>query len=379
MKPQYIRAFGLFVGLMVVLGLASVVAGESLTDQQIGRQIEHRLSGDAFRNVTVSVHASVVSLSGTVPNLWAKGAAVTKARELSEVESVVVSALDIESAESDRAIVEQMASDIWRVSIPGPSAAARPGVSAAPGIAESRQPPRRFGRHGPGFGPDRNRLSVRRPGFDAGPHGVGINPHGAANFEPSHHRFDVDSRGFDVGSHDQLQQQLDRARYAHSGNAFYGIFDYVGSVVDDGVVALTGYVTHGYKANKMVEFVSRVTGVKEIQNQLAVLPSSPLMIGCDSAWRQISTGIPCSGTMPYGWCLPFGSSWTTCTSRWQGSSSRRLKGGSWPTSSSRLRACSASGTTWRLKHRKLTDRSATTKASRGETGQTGPVPFVRTH
>ncbi len=276
MKPQYIRVFGLFVGLMVVLGLASVVAGESLTDQQIGRQIEHRLSGDAFRNVTVSVHASVVSLSGTVPNLWAKGAAVTKARELSEVESVVVSALDIESAESDRAIVEQMASDIWRVSIPGPSAAARPGMSAAPGIAESRQPPRRFGRHGPGFGPDRNRLSVRRPGFETGPHDVAINPRGAANVDSNDQLFDSGSRGFDVGSHDQLQQQLDRARYAHSGNAFYGIFDYVGSVVDDGVVALTGYVTHGYKANKMVEFVSRVNGVKEIQNQLAVLPSSAL-------------------------------------------------------------------------------------------------------
>ena len=261
MKPQYIRAFGLFVGLMVVLGMASVVAGESLTDQQIGRQIEHRLSGDAFRNVTVSVHASVVSLSGTVPNLWAKGAAVTKARELSEVESVVVSALDIESAESDRAIVEQMASDIWRVSIPGPSAAARPGVSAAPGIAESRQPPRRFGRHGPGFGPDHNRLSVRRPGFDVGPHNVGINPGGAANVDSNHQLFDSGSRGFDVGSQDRLQQQLDRARYAHSGNAFYGIFDYVGGVVDDGVVALTGWVTHEYKASKMAEFVSRASTV----------------------------------------------------------------------------------------------------------------------
>ncbi len=56
MKSQYIRAFGLLVGFVAVLGMASVVAGESLADQQIGRQIEHRLSGDAFHNVSVSVH-----------------------------------------------------------------------------------------------------------------------------------------------------------------------------------------------------------------------------------------------------------------------------------------------------------------------------------
>ena len=276
MKYEHARALGLVIGLVAVLGMASVAAGESLTDQQIGRHIEHRLSEDAFRNVTVSVHASVVNLSGTVPNLWAKGAAVAKARELSDVEAVVVSALEIESAESDRAIVERIASDIWRVSIPGPSAAARPGVSTAPGIAESRQPLRRFGRHGPGVGPDRNRLSLRRPRFDVGSHGVGINPHAAANVESSDHRFHLRSRGSDVGSHDQLHQQLDQARFAHSGNAFYGIFDYVDGVVDDGVVALTGYVTHEYKASKMVEFVSRVNGVKEIQNQVAVLPSSVL-------------------------------------------------------------------------------------------------------
>ena len=55
MKSQYIRAFGLLIGLVAVLSMANVAAGESLTDQQIGGQIEHRLSGDASRNVTVSV------------------------------------------------------------------------------------------------------------------------------------------------------------------------------------------------------------------------------------------------------------------------------------------------------------------------------------
>ena len=42
------------------------------------------------------------------------------------------------------------------------------------------------------------------------------------------------------------------------------------------MVALTGYVTHEYKASKMVEFVSRVEGVQEIQNQVEVLPVSAL-------------------------------------------------------------------------------------------------------
>ncbi len=40
------------------------------------------------------------------------------------------------------------------------------------------------------------------------------------------------------------------------------------------MVTLTGYVTHEYKADKMVELVSRVQGVREIQNQIDVLPTS---------------------------------------------------------------------------------------------------------
>ena len=56
MRSQYIRAFGLLVGFVAVLGMASVAAGQSLTDQQIRHQTEHRPSGDMFHNVTVSVH-----------------------------------------------------------------------------------------------------------------------------------------------------------------------------------------------------------------------------------------------------------------------------------------------------------------------------------
>ena len=282
MRSHHVRAFGLLVGLVAVLAVASIAAAAPLSDLQISRQIENRLSkDDAFENVTVSVQESVVRLSGTVPSLWAKTKAIAEARELEDVTTVVDDALDIDSAESDRAIVEQIAKDIWRVSISGPAAAARTGVSTAPGIAESQQPPGRFGRHGTGFGFGHGRFGDRfgHPGSHVGHdhvehHGPGADLHGPASFDFSHHLRGVGPHGFAIGGQGRLQDELDQALYGHSGNAFYGIFDYVGGSVEDGVVALTGYVTHEYKASKMVEFVSRVEGVQEIQNQVEVLPVS---------------------------------------------------------------------------------------------------------
>jgi len=280
MRSHHIRTLGLILGLIAVLGMASIAAGETLTDQQIGRQIENRLSkDDALENVTVSVEESVVSLSGTVPSLWAKTKAIAEVRDLEDVTTVVSDALDIERAESDRAIVEQIANDLWRVSIPGPAAAARFGVSTAPGIAESRVPPGRLGHHGADVGPghgrfDHPRSHVGRDHFDH--HESGADRHGEESFDLSHHLRGLGPHGFGIGGQGQLQRELNQALYAHRGNAFYGIFDYVGGSVDDGVVALTGYVTHEYKASKMVEFVSRVKGVKEIQDQIEVLPAFAL-------------------------------------------------------------------------------------------------------
>ena len=264
MTSQHIRTLGLIVGLVGMLGLASIVAAAPLSDQQISRQIENWLSkNDALEYVTVSVQESVVSLIGTVPSLWAKTQAIAETRELEEVTTVVSDALDIESAESDGAIAEQIAQDIWRVSIPGPSAAARPGVSSAPGIAASNVPPGRVNRHRAdvGIGHGRFGHGFNHPGS---PVGVGRLGQPDANLH------------FGVGGDSQLQRELFDAIYAHSGNAFYGIFDYVGGSVADGVVVLTGAVTHEYKASKMAEFVSRVEGVKEIQNQIEVLPVSTL-------------------------------------------------------------------------------------------------------
>ena len=209
MRSRHIRTFGLLAGLIAVLGMASIAAGASLTDEQIGRQIERRLSEDGFRNVNVSIQASVVSLSGTVPSLWTKEAALAKARELADVTSVVSDALDIERAESDGAIAEQLGKKIRRVSIPGPA------------------------------------------GFNAG-------------------------------------ADIEEAISGHTSNSFYGIFDYVDGWIDDGVVTLTGYVTHEYKAGRMVELVSRVQGVREIQNQIEVLPVSSFD---DRLWASLARHI----------------------------------------------------------------------------------------
>ena len=82
MRSHHVRAFGLFVGLVAVLAVASIAAATPQSDLQISRQIENRLSNDdALQNVTVSVQESVVRLSGTVPSLWAKRKGIAEARE----------------------------------------------------------------------------------------------------------------------------------------------------------------------------------------------------------------------------------------------------------------------------------------------------------
>ena len=283
MRSQHIRPFGLLVGLVTMLGMASIAAGEALTEQQIGRQIERRLSEAAFSNVNVSVQASVVRLSGTVPSLWAKAAAIAKVRDLSDVTSVV-SALEVERAESDRAIAEQIAKQIRRVSIPGPVSAVRPGVSAQPGVASARFHSS-MNQHEAGFGFD-----DREAGFGYNDRGTGFELDDSrfgfwSDFGLDHHEDDTgdtefhrvyrgDHRRPGFGADDKFRADIEEALYGHTRTFFYGIFDYVSGGIDDGVVTLTGYVTDQYKAGEMAELVSRVQGVKEIQNQIEVLPVS---------------------------------------------------------------------------------------------------------
>ncbi len=53
MRFHLIRVLGLVVGLTAVLAMASIAAAAPLSDQQLSRQIENRLSkDDAFENVT---------------------------------------------------------------------------------------------------------------------------------------------------------------------------------------------------------------------------------------------------------------------------------------------------------------------------------------
>ena len=52
MTSQHIRTLGLIVGLVAMLGLASIAAAAPLSDQQISRQIENRLlKNDALEHV----------------------------------------------------------------------------------------------------------------------------------------------------------------------------------------------------------------------------------------------------------------------------------------------------------------------------------------
>jgi hypothetical protein len=87
-------------------------------------------------------------------------------------------------------------------------------------------------------------------------------------------RFGSSHDGLGFGPDRQLRDEIEEALYGHTGNSFYGIVDSLDGRVDDGVVTLTGYVTHEYKAIRIARLVSRVRGVKEIQNQIEVLPSS---------------------------------------------------------------------------------------------------------
>lgn len=54
----------------------------------------------------------------------------------------------------------------------------------------------------------------------------------------------------------------------------FTIFDSVHANVDDGIVTLTGKVTMPFKKNDLAKRVSKVDGVREVRNQIDVLPVS---------------------------------------------------------------------------------------------------------
>jgi hyperosmotically inducible protein len=58
--------------------------------------------------------------------------------------------------------------------------------------------------------------------------------------------------------------------------SYFTIFDSVHAAVDNGIVTLTGKVTMPYKRNAIEKRVANVTGVREIQNRIEVLPVSQM-------------------------------------------------------------------------------------------------------
>jgi hyperosmotically inducible protein len=54
----------------------------------------------------------------------------------------------------------------------------------------------------------------------------------------------------------------------------FSIFDHVSGEVNDGVVTLTGKVTMPYKKTDLGRRIARMDGVREVQNEITVLPVS---------------------------------------------------------------------------------------------------------
>jgi hyperosmotically inducible protein len=68
----------------------------------------------------------------------------------------------------------------------------------------------------------------------------------------------------------------------------FTIFDHVSGNVEAGVVTLTGKVTMPFKKDEIAQRVSRVDGVREVRNEVAVLPAS---IYDDDLRRRIARAI----------------------------------------------------------------------------------------
>jgi hyperosmotically inducible protein len=72
-------------------------------------------------------------------------------------------------------------------------------------------------------------------------------------------------------SDDALAEQV--AQGVATGT-FYSVYDDASVAVHDGVVSLTGHVTEPHKSQEMAAAAARVPGVREVRNQIQVLPVS---------------------------------------------------------------------------------------------------------
>jgi hyperosmotically inducible periplasmic protein len=76
---------------------------------------------------------------------------------------------------------------------------------------------------------------------------------------------DIDRRNADIFK--DVSNEV--TRYVH-----FTVFDDVAASVENGIVTLTGRVTMPYKRDDIARRAARVDGVKEVQNQIEVLPVS---------------------------------------------------------------------------------------------------------
>src|SRR5258708_4627142 len=93
-----------------VAGAAPEKNRPTLSNSQIKTTVEQNLSKLDLdpSQVKVSVRDGVVTLSGTVPSIWLKLEAITRARKADAVKSVVAD-LTVRRAESDQKLADEIA------------------------------------------------------------------------------------------------------------------------------------------------------------------------------------------------------------------------------------------------------------------------------
>ena len=92
----------------------------------------------------------------------------------------------------------------------------------------------------------------------------------------------VPTTGLAGSQHLENLRILDNVAAAVNAYPHFSIFDDVAASVDEGVVTLTGKVTMGYKRDELEKRVAGIAGVRQVIDQLTVLPVS----GFDDDLRQ---------------------------------------------------------------------------------------------
>jgi hyperosmotically inducible protein len=105
--------WGAVITIAVSASPAFAQGRPALTDRQIQGQIEQRLDKKNIARVNVGVTEGTVSLSGTVPNAWAKKTAVEQALKVKDVIGVA-NTLSVTRSESDEILANKVAASVRR-------------------------------------------------------------------------------------------------------------------------------------------------------------------------------------------------------------------------------------------------------------------------